>query len=156
MTTMLNRIWFRRCLAALLASEGAYILGLTILLGLIAPSAARFEGNEPNTIAVALAGGVGLTVVVIFVAAAVAIWRDAGLSTDRWLARATVLIAAAFHVMVAIGALLGLLGLALGRSEPGSVVISVAGWSATVAAGLAVAFALAATTRPTSQRAVGA
>jgi hypothetical protein len=118
MTTMLNRIWFRRCLAALLASEGAYILGLTILLGLI--------------------------------------WRDAGLSTDRWLARATVLIAAAFHVMVAIGALLGLLGLALRRSEPGSVVISVAGWSATVAAGLAVAFALAATTRPTSQRAVGA
>ena len=38
---MLDRNWFRRCPAALLASEGIYLLGLTILLGMIAPSAAH-------------------------------------------------------------------------------------------------------------------
>lgn len=154
--TMLDRNWFRRCLAALLASEGAYLLGLTLLLGMIAPSAARFDGNEPNTIAVALAGGVGLTVAAVFVIAAVVIWRDTVRSTDRWLGRATVLVAAAVHVIVAVGALLGLFSLALGRVETGSVIVSAAGWIATATAGLAVAFALATAIRPTPKRAAGA
>lgn len=154
--TMLDRNWFRRCLALLLAGEGAYVLGLTVVLGMIAPSAARFDGNEPNTIAVALAGGIGVTVAVIFVVAAVVIWRNGARSADHWLARATVLVAAALHVVVAIGALLGLVSLALGRVETGSVIVSVAGWFTTAAAGLAVAFALATATRPTSNGAASA
>ena len=154
--TMFDRNWFRRCLAALLASEGAYLLGLTVVLAMIAPNAARFDGNEPNTIAVALAGGVGLTVAAIFVLAAVVIWRDAARSTGRWLVRATLLVAAAVHVIVAIGALLGLFSLALGRVATGPVIVSAAGWIATATAGLAGAFALATAARPMPKRAPSA
>jgi hypothetical protein len=155
MTTMLERTWIRRCLAALLCVEGAYFLGLTVLLGMIAPSAARFDGDEPNAIALALAGGIGIATSVVLVIAAVAVWRDAARTGGHVLGRAAVLGAAALHVMVAVGAVLGLLALAVGQSETGSVTSSAAGSAAATVAGSVIAAALVAAARPTRTSVVG-
>ena len=145
MNSWFDRTWFRRTIGFLLTLEAIYTLGLTILLGLIAPSSAKFEGNEIHPITIAIGGGLGVTVAAVLVAAAVFLWQGNPHRDERWIPRAVLLLAAAFHVVLAIGAVLGIISVLTGRSDPSEPLMSIAGSTALFGAALFIASAAART-----------
>ena len=149
MNEILDRTWVQRGLGVGLIAEAAYVLGLTILLGLIAPSSSRFDGDPLNPVALALGWGLGVAAALVLGAAGVLLWRANLRGGNHRSQRTILLLASILHLLVAVGVGLAMLAVVLGDAGRSSSAASVTGSVIVALAVIVIASALATLARRT-------
>lgn len=98
--------WLRRTTSVLLVLEGVYVAGLLVVLGSTAGGMAALEGREASGLLQPVSWGVALTAAVAMTASAVVLWTHPRRTNP--LTRLLLAAVAGLHVLVLIGAVIGL------------------------------------------------